>query len=548
MKSLLEIIENRVDAKTARTQFTFLPSGEDVEEVLTLETLRKTALLWADSITPGSCVLLFLPQGLSFIKGFFACLYAGAVAVPVSLPTRNRGFDRVENIIKDADIRIGITSRSVLANLNRWHGEQLSGVAIKWLLVEELDGMTAEAGTDFQFPRPESLAFLQYTSGSTGRPKAVCVTHANIIANSKIIQKCFQTSSESLSVCWLPSFHDMGLIDGVIQPIFSNFRSVLLSPTHFLQRPSRWLKAITKYRATYSGGPNFAFDFCAERIREDELSEIDLSSLNCLYNGSEPIRPRTLRRFIERFGRVGFSEKMIFTCYGLAEATLAVTTSKLGHFPKIVEVATGELASCGVAYEDTTLRIVNPETEEICPEREEGEIWVSGESITSGYLNRPRETAETYVEVADSRFVRTGDLGFLLDNELYVTGRIKDLIIIRGKNHYPHDIEQTVTGCAASLKQDGCAAFSVDKDGEEQLVIVQEIRRTHLQVVDIEHVLSLIAIEISHSHGLSPLDIVLVRPGTLPKTTSGKIQRGLCRKMWLEEQLNPIRNSGKLES
>lgn len=537
MDTIIEVIEKKLNEFQSKTSFTFLVDGENPTSPFSLFDLRKSSLNLATVLPKNKAVLLLLPQGISFIQAFFGCLYAQAVAVPVSLPTKNRGLEKIKNIVEDAEISIGITTRSILANLQKWFGEDYSTISIKWLFIEDF---TEENSFDFGLPKPQQLAFLQYTSGSTAKPKAVMVTHENIIANSKIIQKCFQNTSESVSVCWLPSFHDMGLIDGIIQPIFSGFPSVLMSPAHFLQRPARWFKAITKYRATYSGGPNFAFDFCVERIRDDELTNIDLSSLRCLYNGSEPIRAKTIHRFIERFSSVGFNEQKIFSCYGLAEATLAVTTSKLGTSPKIINSSSSELVSCGGVYEDTNLKIVNPETKKECQENEVGEIWVSGKSITSGYLNRPNQTAETFVKFENERFLRTGDLGFLEKDELFVTGRIKDLIIIRGKNHYPQDIEHTVFNAHPSLQSNSCAAFSFESDGDEKLVIVQEIKRTFLQAIDFESVLNLILAEISQNHGLNPIDIVLIRPGNLPKTTSGKIQRVKCRLMWLELRLNSI--------
>jgi acyl-CoA synthetase (AMP-forming)/AMP-acid ligase II len=350
----------------------------------------------------------------------------------------------------------------------------------------------------------------------------------------------------------------MGLIDGIIQPVFSNFHSVLMSPVHFLQKPARWFKAITRFGATYSGAPNFAFDFCVERIKDEELAAVDLSKLRCLYSGSETIRYQTVRRFVERFSAVGFSEKKLFTCYGLAEATLAVTGSKVASEPNVIRVDENclrqnqvvssadkpfvELVGCGKTFGDTNLKIVNPDTLTECAEKEIGEIWVSGKSVAAGYLDKFEATRQTFVERFGARFLRTGDLGFTLEKELFVTGRIKDLIIIRGKNHCPQDIEQTTFFSHHALQANSCAAFSTVVGDEEKLIVVQEVKRSFLRAVDYENIFSCIMSGISRNHELFPHDIVLISPNTLPKTTSGKIQRQRCRDLWHSQNLNSLAN------
>ncbi len=556
MNSIIEVIEKRLESNDNSTVFTFLEDGKKSSRILTLEKLKIDALNISEKLVPKSAVLILLPQGLSFITAFFGCLYARAVAVPCSIFLKHQGLEKINNIVKDAAVAVGITNRSVFANLKKQFGEDFENIGIKWIFIEDIEDTPIGDTIRFDLPKPDELAFLQYTSGSTGKPKAVMVTHENIIANSQIIQDCFQNTPESVSVCWLPSFHDMGLIDGIIQPIFSGFPSVLMSPLHFLQKPLSWFKAITDYRATYSGAPNFAFDFCTERITDEELRDVDLSSLRCLYNGSEPIRAKTMRRFVERFSKVGFSEKKIFTCYGLAEATLAVTTSRIGVLPNVVKVcdkkllenkievsdneAASELVSCGITYGDTRLKIVNSDTFDECIENEIGEILVAGKSVTNGYLNQPEQTAETFINFRNERYLRTGDLGFLRQNELFVTGRIKDLIIIRGKNHYPQDIEQNISNCHEMLQPNSCSAFSAKIEDAERLVIVQEIKRTSLQTLNSDVVISEILSKLSRFHGLVPHDIVLIKPASLPKTTSGKIRRNECRTLWLSKKLKSL--------
>ena len=545
MKTLVELIEKQLENDKRGTIFSFLEDGENISQVVSLREIQADALKFPRYLAKDSTVLILLPQGISFIKGFFGCLYSQAIAVPAPLPTKNRGLEKLKNIINDAGISFGITNRSTLANLQKWFGEDSLPKGIKWLFVEEIEQENQPVSFKLDLPKPDQIAFLQYTSGSTDKPKAVIITHENIIANSQIIQTCFQNTSESVSVCWLPSFHDMGLLDGIIQPIFSGFHGVLMSPMHFLQRPSRWLKAITKYRATYSGGPNFAFNFCCERISDEELSGLDLSSLQCLYNGSEPIRPQTIQKFIERFSAVGFSTEKMLTCYGLAEATLAVTTSKAGVKPTVLKTASKndplrEVVGCGFVHCDTEVKIINPDDLSECAENEIGEIRVAGKSVAAGYWNLPDN--ETFVTDNHGRWLRTGDLGFVVNSELFVTGRMKDLIIIRGKNHSPQDIEQTVWQSHAALQSNGCAAFSVEIENHEELVVVQEIKRTFLPALNYEAVMASIVSEISRNHGLVPRDVVLIAPHKLPKTTSGKIQRNACRQRWQTHEFNALAN------
>lgn len=555
MSTILKVIEKQLEKGYKGTAFTFLEDGENTKTPVSLLEIKTGALKVSRFLFKQLPVLILLPQGISFIKAFLGCLYAQALAVPVAIPGRNKGTEKLEAIIDDAKISIIITNRSTLMNLEKWFGEQLFSRNIKWILIED----TEQEETGFlpvHLPRPQQVALLQYTSGSTGNPKAVIITHENIIANSKIIQKCFANTTESTSVCWLPSFHDMGLIDGIVQPIFSGFHGILMSPMHFLQKPVRWLKAITDFRATYSGGPNFAFDYCNSRIGEDELAGINLSGLQCLYNGSETVRSGTLRNFSEKFSRVGFSKTKFVTCYGLAESTLAVTVSKLGHSPLIIKVDKNmlsqqkileakdksfvELVGCGTTFCDTTLKIKNPKTLKICREKEVGEIWVEGKSIASGYYNRVESTNQNFPEKYKKRTLRTGDLGFIMNNELFVTGRIKDMIIIRGNNYYPQDIEQSTSISHEALMLNSCAAFSAAIELEEKLIIVQEIKRAVINKVNYEEIFSCIMAQISKIHEIAPYDIVLISPNTLPKTTSGKIKRNFCQKLWQAQQLNSI--------
>ena len=387
-----------------------------------------------------------------------------------------------------------------------------------------------------------SLAHLQYTSGSTATPKGVMVTHGNLMHNSEYIAQGFAHSPASISLTWLPHFHDMGLLDGIIQPLYNGFPAFLMSPTAFLQQPYSWLQAISRFRVTHSGGPNFAYDLCVRRISDAQLATIDLSSWNVAYNGAEPVRAESLERFAARFASCGFRRSAFYPAYGLAEATLKVTGASRTEEPiflitqsdalkqnRAVEVQADDpqattLVSVGRPSLGTSVRIVNPETRKECSRDEIGEIWIAGPSVANGYWNRPEETEETYhayiADSGDGPFLRSGDLGFYKDDELYVTGRLKDLIIIRGLNHYPQDIELTVDKSNPFLRPSCGAAFSVEVEDEERLVVVQELGRR--QPPELATVIAHVRRAIAEQHELQTYAVVLVKFGTVPKDVQWK--------------------------
>ena len=404
------------------------------------------------------------------------------------------------------------------------------------------------------------MAFLQYTSGSTGTPKGVVLNHANLVHNSALIAHAFEHTRTSLGVFWLPSYHDMGLIGGILQPIYVGRTNVLMSPMTFLQKPFRWLSAITRFRATSAGGPNFAYEHCIQKITPEQRKQLDLSSWKLAFNGAEPVRAETLRRFAEKFAPCGFRAEAFYPCFGLAEATLIVSGGYVAKPPiirsfdsvaltqgKVREVAGGsptarDLVGCGQTLPDQKIVIANPETKTTCPPDEIGEIWVSGPSMAQGYWKRPDVTETMFhahlQDTGDGPFLRTGDLGFMLDGELFVTGRLKDLIILRGVNYYPQDIELTVQRCHPRLRADCGAAFAVEKDGREQLVLVFEVER-HKQG-QFGEVFQAIRRAVAGEHDLNVDAIVLIRAGTVPKTSSGKIQRHACRQSYLDGTLDVV--------
>lgn len=562
-KTIVETVRFRAIHTPDQTAFVYLKDGENEEETLTYTQLDSRARTIAGHLSPTPnaspdrpLYLLVYPQGLEFIEAFLGCLYAGTVAVPIAVPGKNRGANKIGYLVEDAGIKTGMTTAKTFELLQKNFSNDAWFQSLNWLITDTIP--TAKT-PDFPLPAPDDLALLQYTSGSTSQPKGVMVTHANIMANSAFIRHAFQNDSSSVSVCWLPSFHDMGLIDGIMQPIYCGFKAILLNPVHVVQRPLRWLRAFAKYGGTYGGAPNFIFDFCVDRSTPEERAGLDLSRVRHIYNAAEPIRASTLHRFTNAFGVSGFSPKSLFTCFGLAESTLAVTMCRADRQPFLETVdanaltegriinrpagtpETRELVSSGWPMSDSVLRIVDPATGRVCPEGEIGEIWSKGPSITRGYWNQPKLTAEWfegYTNTGEGPFLRTGDAGFFREKEgLFVTGRLKDLIIIRGTNHYPQDIELTVEQSHEALASNAGAAFSVYTNEGEQLVVIHELKRVALPTAPVEDIAHAILREIGLRHALAPVAVVLLRPNGLFKTTSGKVQRSACQRAFLENNL-----------
>ncbi len=427
-----------------------------------------------------------------------------------------------------------------------------------WLAVEEVDPRLAEQWEE-PAADPSTPAFLQYTSGSTALPKGVIVTHGNILHNEAMIRAAFGQSEESVIVGWLPLYHDMGLIGNVLQPLAAGATCVLMPPLAFLQRPVRWLQAIHRYRATTSGGPDFAYDLCVRKVGPEQRAGLDLSSWKVAFNGAEPVRAETLDRFAEAFAPCGFRREAFYPCYGLAEATLFVAGGRLGEPPVVGRFAAAGLER-GEAIPSPASRakagcwsaaarpgagsgslVADPGTGEPLAPGQVGEIWVAGPSVAAGYWSRPEETARTFrARLAgdsgqgDGPFLRTGDLGFVRGGELFVTGRLKDLIILRGRNHYPQDIERTAEQAHPELEPGGAAAFSVDVAGEERLVIAHEVgRRFARSGVPVAQVAAALRLAVAEEHEVQVHEVVLLRTGTLPRTSSGKVQRHACRAAWL---------------
>jgi acyl-CoA synthetase (AMP-forming)/AMP-acid ligase II len=528
----------------------------------------------------GERVLLLYPSGLEYIAAFFGCLYAGAIAVTAYPPHLHRSLDRVEAIVADAQAAVALTTSAFLAKTAQWFVDAPDLATLCWLATDAL----ATIEDTWQEPHIDSnsLAFFQYTSGSTGTPKGVMLSHANLLHNVSMLQSTGQHTEHDVVVGWLPLYHDMGLIGTILHPMYVGCPSILMAPIAFLQRPYRWLQAISRYGATISCGPNFAYDLCVRKVSSEQRARLDLHSWNMAFNGAEPIRPDTLERFSQTFASCGFRHEAFYPCYGLAEATLIVAGGQQAAPPVVHSVQKSALeqqqaafpasdlavaqalVGCGQALSaQQQIVIVDPDSQTLCPPDHIGEIWVAGPSVARGYWNRPAETAETfqaYLRTGEGPFLRTGDLGFLHAGELFITGRRKDVMIIRGSNHYPQDIELTVEQSHPALRPNCGAAFSVDIDGEERLVIVQEVERRYqpsqphvperrcveveprLQLalshkLDLNQVSSKIRHTVAEHHGVQPYAVLLLRVGSIPKTSSGKIQRQACRAAYLEQRL-----------
>jgi len=577
--TIVDLLRQRAAYRPHDRAFTFLLDGENEELHLTYAELDRKARAvgaWlAHSGMAGKRVLLLYPSGLDFIAAFMGCLYGGAIAVPAYPPRKNRSVERIEAIASDADASVALTTRDVLDRFDGLRATAPSLENLVWKVDNELDVAWAD-----RWSRPDidgdTLAFLQYTSGSTGTPKGVMLSHENLLHNSLRIMQAFEITRSQSGVFWLPSFHDMGLIGGILVPLYGGKFNVLMSPVAFLQKPLRWLQAISRYRATISGGPNFAYELCVRKTTPEQRATLDLSSWSLAFNGAEPVRAETLDAFAEAFAPCGFRREAFYPCYGLAESTLMVTGGMKFEPPVIrsfdaVSIDNGaavarpgntsgvrRLVGSGRELDGQDVLIVDPQTCEALPPGRVGEIWVSGPSVAQGYWNRPDASAETFgamlvqPELAPAAravakwrpnagpYLRTGDLGFFDDGELFVTGRLKDLIIVRGRNHYPQDIEHAVEDACGLVRAGSIAAFAVDVEGRERVVVVAELERGRRDPAEIASAFEAIRRRLATEHELSVEAIVLVRPNSVPKTSSGKIQRHACKRQFLEGSLEVV--------
>ncbi|MBN8657042.1 MAG: AMP-binding protein, partial [Anaerolineae bacterium] len=562
--TLVELLRSRSEQTPDRVAFRFLQ--DDDSETLSInyaELDRKARAIgaWLESYNAkGERALLLYSPGLDYIAAFMGCLYAGVTAVPAYPPRLNRPAPRIQSIVNDSHATFALTTTAIIANVEKRFEHAPDLKALHWLNTEQVP---AELEADWRDPNVsrDTLAFLQYTSGSTSQPKGVMLSHGNLMHNLEAISRGFHIDETVKGVFWLPSYHDMGLIGGILEPIYLGGETTLMSPPSFLQRPIRWLEAITRFQGNTCGAPNFAYDLCVDKVTPEQKETLDLSSWTLAFCGAEPIRPETLERFARAFAGCGFQKTSFYPCYGMAESALIVSgadgPSDLRTFtldrkslesdlvvPSLEnEEGSVTMVNCGPPIIDQKIIIVNPTTLLQCQPNQVGEIWVAGPSVAQGYWGMEEESRKTFqAYVADTKegpFLRTGDLGFLQNGDLFVTGRLKDLIIINGSNHYPQDIELTVETCHPALQPAGGAAFSINDGGKEQLVIVQELNRQNRQA-DVNEVAGAIRQAVTEKHDLQIFAIVLIKPMSIPKTSSGKIQRRACKTAFLNGELEVV--------
>lgn len=566
-----EIIQSRAIVTPDKVAYIYLNDGEEDKETITYRQLDDSARRIASQLLKLNCrserALMLFPPGTDFIKSLYGCFYAGVIAVPAYAPRKNRSLDRIRTLVVDSGAKIILSIKDIHDSLETSFSDLAELKNLHWILTDTDD--QTEAGSITQEmvkPLPEDIALLQYTSGSTGLPKGVMVTHRNILRNLEFIRQSFSLSPASVSVSWLPSFHDMGLIDGVIGPVYNGYLGVLMPPVAFIQKPLRWLKAITKYKGTHGGAPNFAFDLCVDGVTEDDRNGLDLSSMDTLYCGAEPIRKNTFDRFIETYKTSGITRERMYPCYGMAETTLIISGPPAERGPEYLCISGNALEQnliipcnpdttdsrylVGVGYSwiDTKVVIINPETLQPCESNEVGEIWVSGSIVTKGYWNNQKITDETFHATIGNdpdgkRYLRTGDLGFFNEKELYITGRLKDMIILQGKNYYPQDIEFFAENCHPALRPAASAAFSVEIDNVEKLVIVAEVERSYIRNLDTDAVCDAIRQTIGDELEQQVYAIQLLRTASILKTSSGKIQRKACKQGFMEKTLEVVGES-----
>ena len=586
--TLIEMLNARAATFADRAAFKFYEDDQQSRTVTYAQldaTAKRIAVGLRRQIPRGAGIALVFPPGLAFIENFFGCLYAGLVPIPATYPKPRRPSPRLSAIVADAQPAAILTTERVYETCGQIQTPDNLHKRL-WLTSESFEDEDAAL---WQHPQTtvEDIAFLQYTSGSTKEPRGVAVSHENISCNLEMIRLGFDldVNKHAIGVSWLPAYHDMGLIGGILESLYVGGTTILMSPLSFLQRPARWLRAISDHRAVISGGPNFAYELCLRKIKPEELDGLDLSTWQVAFSGAEPIRATTLRKFAEKFAPYGFSDSAYYPCYGLAEATLLVTgglgpgnistckvlASSLQDGGEIVSVGTEkseqnclEFVGCGGPLLGEEVRIVDPESCKPLGDNQVGEIWIRGRNVARGYFNTPlsddsafagrladlgrcgeaycaqdTNAQEADTSVSERTYLRTGDLGFLRNGSLYVTGRKKELLIIRGRNHYPHDIEATVQLVHDKLIPGGGAAFTIDADDESTLVIVQEVDRS-TTASDHEEMLKEIRRAVTTEHDVFVHEVILIRMGSLPRTTSGKVRYAEVRRQYLEKDFSVV--------
>ncbi len=567
--TIVDMLRDHAGKTPGQLAFQFLANGETETTSVTFAALERRTMAIAAELQErklGPRVVLMFQPGLSFVATFFGCLAAGLVAVPVYPPKRREECAHLRNILQAAEASLLVCDPPSAALLARFvqAGEapmQPVPMVIDW---QEDESAVAERAASFRPPdvQADDTAFLQFTSGSTGQPKGVIISHANIMANQQVIQRAFGHDASTKVLGWLPFYHDMGLLGILMQPVYLGRPCVLMPPAAFIQKPLRWLKAIAKYGISTSGGPNFAYELCVKSISDEQLQahpELDLSSWQLAFSGAEPVRAETLARFAAKFAAYGFSSRAFYPCYGMAETTLLLTGIEKQASPQVATLDAQALetghardansnasirhaVSCGRVWGEHGVVIIDPDSGAALPENAVGEIWASGPSVAQGYWNRPQATREnfqlTHPNYPGRHFLRTGDLGFLREGNLYVTGRLKTLLIVNGKKYYPHDIEATVTPLHPAFRSQ-TAIFSDEDRVPPRIILVQEVY-THLaKKIDLGNTIKQIQSHVLGQHGIK-LDEVILTSDRIPVTSSGKTRHAECRHTWRKGQLRII--------
>ncbi len=572
---LAQIFKNQVEINKDNVAYTFLVDGEDKTQTFSYselsEKVKSIAVDIQEKYQQGDRVILLFDTGLDFIASLWACFLAGVIAVPVHPPMDMRGITKLLNIVKDSKPSLVLTTSSFVSQMIFFESSMPDLPKIDKIAIDLVQNKSSEF-KDINFSE-QTNALIQYTSGSVGLSKGVLLTHGNIIHNAQMLKAVLDeipppNANKDSFLCWLPLYHDMGLMSGVILPLVMGTNSTLMSPLMFLQKPYRWLKALSKYKATVSAAPNFAYELCIKKTKDEQLKELDLSSWSVALNGAEPIRSETIKKFTEKFKDSGFTDQAFFPAYGLAESVVFVTGPSRDQLPVILEIDKNALennkisisentpkvsiVTTGHIWLDETVLIVNPETFEISKPDEIGEIWISGQSIAIQYWNLDEETDNTFNaqvkkgneildEYKDKKFLKTGDLGFFKGENLFITGRIKDLIIIRGHNYYPHHIEQGVESFSEHFRPGSNAAFSITNDGEEKLIVIQEVKKD-AKIDDIDNLKNQVKTDVIQKHGIILHDIVFLKQGSIFKTSSGKVQRRMSKNKYLKKGLELWKN------
>lgn len=568
---LVDLLRYRATHEPDKVAYIFLKEGETPCGSLTYQQLDLQAQAIASQlqslVTRGSRALLLYPYnaGLEFIAAFFGCLYAEVIPVNTNPPRSHQSWISIQQRVIASGASMALSTTDFLAQFSSQSAQNSQSLPqltqLTWLATDNVSTSLASAWCEPELTK-DSLAFLQYTSGSTGLPKGVMVTHANLLHNCALIYNGFEHTPHTKGLIWLPLFHDMGLIGGVIQPLYAGLTVILTSPVAFIQKPLRWLEAISRYQVTTSGGPNFAYDLLCQKITPEQKQDLDLSSWEVAFSGAEPVRAQTLERFSHTFAECGFRREAFYPCYGMAETTLFISGGQKTDLP-IIEYVDGSaletnqvvavgnqdekaraIVGCGHSWLGDRIAIVDPESLIEYGEDRVGEIWVAGTGVGKGYWNQPEETEKTFraylADTQEGPFLRTGDLGFIHHGELFITGRIKDLMILWGRNYYPQHLEQTVEKCHQALRANSGAAFAVEAEGEERLVIAFEVERTYLRKLDVDEVVGAIRQGIAQEYVVDVYAIVLLKTGSIPKTSSGKIQRRACKAKFIAGELDKV--------